>query len=74
MKILDVIISRCFLPALYEQGNKMQAEAVNTELSERQNLPRGTRRAVPSPATTVEGVVHVKIKTPDRHEASCVIG
>ncbi|EER90667.3 hypothetical protein SORBI_3001G043100 [Sorghum bicolor] len=28
MKILDVI-SRCFLPALKEQGNKMQAEAVN---------------------------------------------
>ena len=29
MKILDVIISRCFLPALKEQGNKMQAEAAN---------------------------------------------
>ena len=28
MKILDVI-SRCFLPALKEQGNKMQAEAAN---------------------------------------------
>lgn len=28
MKILDVI-SRCFLPALKEQGNKMQTEAVN---------------------------------------------
>ncbi|KAJ1279804.1 hypothetical protein BS78_04G183700 [Paspalum vaginatum] len=28
MKILDVI-SRCFLPALKEQGNKMQSEAVN---------------------------------------------
>jgi len=31
MKILDVIISRCFLPALKEQGNKMQAEAVSTQ-------------------------------------------
>jgi nucleoporin GLE1 len=29
MKILDVIISWCFLPALKKQGNKMQAEAVN---------------------------------------------
>ena len=45
----------------------------STELSERQDLPGGTRRAVPRPATTIQGVVHVKIKTPDRHEASCVI-
>ena len=53
MKILDVIISRCFLLALKEQGNKMQAEAVNTELSERQNLPRKTRRAVPQSVSTL---------------------
>ena len=28
LKILDVI-SRCFLPALKDQGNKMQSDAVN---------------------------------------------
>lgn len=45
----------------------------STELPERQDLPGGTRRAVPRPAITIERVVHVKIKTPDRLETSCVI-
>ena len=51
------------------QQNAVRGCQQSTELSEWQNLPPGTGRAVPCSATTVQRVVHVKIKTPDRHGA-----
>lgn len=51
------------------QQNAVWGCQQSTDLSEWQNLPPGTRRAVPRSATTIQRVVHVKIKTPDRHGA-----
>ena len=76
-KILDVI-SRCFLPALKEQGNKMQSEAVdnlqNYLMKKSTWRNQRGRRAVPCPTTAIGRVGLVKIKTPYRHGASRVIG